>query len=235
MNVLSVICARAGSRGLKNKCTYKINDKMLAVYAVEYSLSLGANVKTVVSTDIKELIEYCRARDIQYIDRNPEYCRSDSRIDDALADALEIYGDDCQLCSLVYGNIPTRYPEIFHQGLDFLGDGADYDAALSMQNVEKFHPAWMFDYDEDFLPREPFIHYRRQMLPPKMIHDGHTLIFKVDRFLARYTGAEQYDSSVKYANFGDRIKPILNNKVIIDIDTEKDLNIAEAIITWQER
>ena len=206
---------------------------MIAVYAIEYSLSLGPDVKTVVSTDIGELIDHCRERDIPCIERNPDYCQDDSRIDDALADALGSYGGDCRLCSLVYGNIPTRYPEIFQEGLDFVNANPDYDAAMSMQAVGKFHPAWMFDYNEELVPKKMFTHYQRQMLPPQMIPDGHTLIFKTGKFLRRYAGTEQYDTTVKYANFGDRIKPILNDKMIVDIDTEKDLHIAEAIISWQ--
>ena len=52
MTVLSVICARAGSKGLRNKCVEKIKDKMVIEYVIDYSLSLGNNVKTVISTDI---------------------------------------------------------------------------------------------------------------------------------------------------------------------------------------
>lgn len=234
MRVLSVVCARANSKGLPNKCTAKIGGKMVVEYAVEFSLSLGEKVRTVVSTDIPELIEYSRQHEIPFIERNQEYCRDDSKIEDAIADAIEQYGEDSHLFSLVYGNIPTRSPELFHRALSFLEHNEEYDAVISMQNVEKYHPDWMFDYHEDRLPREKEIHYRRQMLQQKMIHDGHTLLFRKDEFYQRYKGELSYDDVYKYAIFGTTIKPLINHLVIVDIDTEKDLSLAEAVLLNSE-
>ena len=174
-----------------------------------------------VSTDIKELIKYCKDKDIDYINRYPEFCLDNSRIDDALAEAIELHGGDCHLCSLVYGNIPTRYPPLFHKALRFLSENEDYDAVVSMQNVEKFHPAWMFDFNDEILPREKACHYRRQMLPQKMIPDGHTFMFRAKSFADRYSGLVSYDTTYTYSIFGDKIKPLINDAVIIDIDTEK--------------
>ncbi len=62
MKVLSVVCARAGSKGLKNKCIEKIGQKMVIEYTIEYSLSLGEDVRTIVSTDINEVIDYCKKK-----------------------------------------------------------------------------------------------------------------------------------------------------------------------------
>ncbi len=101
---------------------------------------------------------------------------------------------------------------------------------ISMQNVEKFHPEWMFDFNNEVLPKDKELHYRRQMLPQKMIHDGHTLIFKSKEFINKYKGLIPYDTEYKYSIYGDRIKPIINSKVIIDIDTERELELAEAVI-----
>ncbi len=230
MKVLSVVCAREGSKGLANNCVARINNKMVVEYAIEYSLSLGSNVETVVSTDIAEVIGYCKKKNIAYIERNSKFCTDESKIDDALADAIEKKGHDCECCSIVYGNVPTRYPTLFCEALDFLQENKDYDAVISMQNVEKFHPEWMFDYNEEVLPLEPKSHYRRQSLPQKMIHDGHTLIFKSKEFINKYKGLIPYDTEYKYSIYGDRIKPIINNKVIIDIDTERELELAEAVI-----
>ena len=99
-----------------------------------------------------------------------------------------------------------------------------------MQNVEKFHPEWMFDYNEKLLPLVAESHYRRQSLPQKMIHDGHTLIFKKDEFFRRYRGELPYDQKKRYSIFGTRFKPLINDEVIVDIDTRKDLILAEALL-----
>ena len=87
--VLSVVCARAGSKGVKNKCIRMIGQKMVIEYAIEYSLSLGENVRTVVSTDITKVMDFCEQRNIEFIDRKSELCTDGSKIDGALADAIE--------------------------------------------------------------------------------------------------------------------------------------------------
>jgi hypothetical protein len=68
-----------------------------------------------------------------------------SKIDGALADAIEKKGEGIDYCSLVYGNIPTRHTDLFHKSLDFLERNKDYDAAISLQNVGKYHPDWMYE------------------------------------------------------------------------------------------
>ena len=70
MKVLSVICAREGSKGLANKCVARIDNKMVVEYAIEYSLSLGSSVETVISTDIAQVTEYCKKKNITYIERD---------------------------------------------------------------------------------------------------------------------------------------------------------------------
>jgi len=230
MNVLSVVCARAGSKGLKNKCVVKINHKMVIEYSIEYSLSLGKDVKTVVSTDIEEVINYCENRNIRFIRRDRELCTDGSRIEGTLADAIDRDKDNCKYVSLVYGNIPLRYPKLFHQAIEILKENEDFDAVVSMQNVEKYHPDWMFDYNEGLLPKEKETHYRRQMLPQKMIPDGHTLIFKSEGFYRRFKGMVAYEKDYRFSIFGEKIRPLINSELIIDIDTEKDIILAEKVI-----
>jgi len=231
MNVLSVVCARAGSKGLDNKCIARIQGRMVVEYSICYSMALGDAVKTVVSTDIEEVIDYCENNGIDFIKRDPELCTDESKIDAALADAIEKDQYKCSLCSLVYGNIPLRYPKLFRQAVQFLSGNMDYDAVLSMQNVEKFNPEWMFDYNEDVLPRVQECHYQRQMLPQKMIHDGHTVIFRTMDFIKKFNGETPYGNKYRCSIFGEKIKPQINNEVIIDIDTEKDFRLAEALLT----
>ena len=230
MKILSVVCARAGSKGLINKCVARVNNKMVVEYAIDYSLSLGSNIETVVSTNIEEVIEYCRKKNIAYIERDLRFCTDDSKIDDTLADAIEKKGHGGEYCSLVYGNIPIRYPNLFHDALNYLQRNKGYDAVISMQNVEKYHPEWMFDYNENILPLEKESHYRRQFLPQKMIHDGHTLLFRKEEFCSRYNGRLAYNKEYMYSIFGSNIKPLVNNEIIVDIDARKDLILAEALI-----
>jgi len=230
MKTLSVVCARSGSKGMKNKCMAKVNGKMIVEYAIEYSLMLGSGVTTVVSTDIPDLIDYCVKKKISYIRREADLCRDESRIECALADAIEKKGKGYAYCSLVHGNIATRYPEIFHEAVTFLETHKEYDAVISMQNVEKFHPEWMLEYNDSFLPKQNQTQYRRQALPQKMIHDGHTLLFKSEEFYKRHVGLIPYNKGYMYSTYGDKIKPLIHDEVVIDIDTKKDSQLTEAFM-----
>lgn len=225
-----MVCARSGSKGLKNKCILKIKGKMVVEYSIEYSMSLGNNVKTVVSTDIVALINYCKAHNIEFIERNPKLCTDEAKLEDALADAIEKKGRDCDYCSIVYGNIPTRYPEIFHKAIGYLEEKRGCDAVVSMQNVGKLNPEWMFDYNEEILPRQKGTEYRRQALPQKMIHDGHTLIFRSEKFYKKFKGKIPYSKEYRYSIFGNKIKPLITDKIIIDIDSDKDFEMARALM-----
>ncbi len=107
----------------------------------------------------------------------------------------------------------------------------DYDMAISMQNVEKNHPDWMYDFNEEILPRKKEVHYRRQMLPQKMQSDGHTFIFRIKKFLDNYKGLTDYNKEYALSVYGEKIKPVINDKVIIDIDTEKDMKISHVFLS----
>jgi len=203
---------------------------MVIEYSIDYSLSLGNDVKTVVSTDIDEVITYCKVNGVDYIARDESLCGDNTKIEDVLADAIKKKGRGRTCCSLVYGNIPVRYPRMFHKAVRFLEDNIDYDAVISMQRVEKFHPDWMFPYNNGLLPKMEEVHYRRQSLSPKMIPDGHTLLFKIRKFVTKHKGIRPYRKEYRYSIFGDKIRSLTTDKLIIDIDTKKDLHLAEAFL-----
>lgn len=105
----------------------------------------------------------------------------------------------------------------------------DFDAAITMQRVEKYHPDWMFDLSDEVLPKSKISVHRRQLLSPLMIHDGHSLLFHAGGFLDRYHGRVDYERNALYTIFGSQIKPVVNDEMIIDIDSEKDMRLAEAV------
>ena len=233
MSVFSVITAREGSGGLKGKCLRKINGKRVFEYSVEYSMELSYKIKegvfTVVSSDSETIKKYCLENNIHFIEREPELASDTARIEDVIYDAYGRTGKDFEYISLLYGNIPTRYPEEFFKAYRFLLENKDYDCVLSMQNVEKFNPDWMFELDENILPAKESNGYRRQDLRQLMIHDGHTILFRTRHFLESFIKTNCKENIV-YAAFGKKIKPMLNDKLIIDVDTERDLEVTEAVL-----
>ncbi|MBN2483033.1 MAG: hypothetical protein JXD21_02365 [Candidatus Omnitrophica bacterium] len=234
MSIFSLIVARKGSKGLPNKVVRKINGKYVFQYSVEYSCSLSDIIKeevvTAVSSDCEEIKEYCAGQNVVFIDRQAHLASDQVKIEEVIYDAYSKGGNRCEYVSLLYGNIPTRYPEEFKRAFDFLEAHTDYDAALSMQNVEKYNPAWMFALHEELLPEKDLRGYRRQDLEQFMIHDGHTILFRAGYFV-RFMESRRAARKM-YEQFGEKIKPVLCNRLIIDVDTERDLIAAEAILKY---
>ena len=234
MSILSVITVRKDSKGLKDKCLRKINGKYVFEYSIKYSMELSYSIKeeifTVVSSDSEIIKKYCLENNIYFIEREFQLAFDTARIEDVIYDAYRRIGKDFEYISLLYGNIPTRYPEEFLKAYRFLSKNKDYDCVLSMQNVEKFNPDWMFELDRNILPAKENKGYRRQDLRQLMIHDGHTILFRTRHFLEfMKTNSKE---NIMYEAFGKKIKPMLNDKLIIDIDTERDLKLAEAILKF---
>lgn len=236
MSIFSLVAARKDSRGLKDKVVQKINNKYVFEYSIEYSLGLSdkinGEVLTVVSSDSEIIEQYCLENSILFIRRKPKLASDVTPIKNVIYDAYEQVDKKFKYISLLYGNIPTRYSDEFLKAFDFLEKNSNYDAVLSMQNVEKFNPAWMFEIDKDALPEKSEQGYRRQDLKQYMIHDGHTVLIKSNYFIEFMKKGEP--EKIMLEAFGKTIKPMLNNKLIIDIDTEKDLKLAEAILRSHE-
>jgi CMP-N-acetylneuraminic acid synthetase len=232
MSIFSVITVRAGSKGFKNKCIRKIDGKAVFEYSVEYSLKLSQllndEVFTVVTSDSKEVKEYCFSEKIPFIQRSEKLASDKARIEDAIYDAYKKIGQDFEYISLLYGNIPTRYTDEFINAYDFLRNNKDYDCAVSMQNVEKYNPFDMFELNKDTLPEKESSGYRRQDLKQFMIHDGHTILFKTDYFLKFME--KKLKPFLLFEQFGKKIKPLLHDNLIIDIDSKKDFVLAESFI-----
>ena len=232
MSIFSLVVARENSKGLPQKTIQKINNKYVFEYTIEYSLALSNivpdDVVTVVSSDVEIIADYCSQSAIPFIQRKPELASDAARIEDVIYDAYTTVARDYAYISLLYGNIPTRYTDEFLRAYEFMEKNAEYDAVLSMQNVEKFNPAWMFEYNTETLPMKIKEGYRRQDLKQYMIHDSHTILVRSDYFIKAMSGRSC--GKVLYDAFGKKIKPLLNNKVVIDIDTAKDLEIAESLL-----
>jgi len=89
----------------------------------------------------------------------------------------------------------------------------------------------MFELNKDALPMKMEEGYRRQDLKQFMGPDGHTLLFRTKHFLEFMESNSR--QNIMYEAFGKKIKPLLNTELIIDIDTEKDLKLAEAVLRFR--
>lgn len=164
--------------------------------------------------------------------RRPELAKSSTRIEDVIYDVYKKTGRDYDLISLLPANVVTRYPDEFIKAYNFLKKNVDYDCVISMQNVEKFNPQQMFKLNHKILPKKKMIAYMRQDLQQYMIADGHTILFRPQHFLKFMKSGRPV--TYIFEAFGKKIKTMLNDKLVIDIDTARDLDLAKSYLHLRE-
>jgi CMP-N-acetylneuraminic acid synthetase len=102
------------------------------------------------------------------------------------------------------------------------------DSVQSFAPVGKYHAWWQYEMDDDGCVAFAEDHrvYRRQDLPPRLIPDAAAIILRRDVLMA---SADTHDQP--HAMFGrDRRGIVQPPEATVDIDTELDLLIAEAMM-----
>lgn len=234
IRILSVIAARKGSKGLPSKCMLPISGIPVIEHVIRWATSIrfhGIVHTVVVSSDIIELKEIARRYGAHFIERDEYLAGDKATIEEVVLDALQRIGEKVfDYISLLYGNIPIRYRELFCEPILFLENNPAFNGVLTFQRVEKYNPAWMTELTEKRLPEWREEAYRRQDLRQYMIHDGHTCIARADFFTESMRKGRDIRGQM-YRNWGGTsIKPWLHDKLVIDIDSERDYRLARCIL-----
>lgn len=242
-SLLSIVIARAGSKGLPSKCILPINGIPVIEYVIKWLTGINwrspdgnliLNHTIAVSTDIPEVRKICKAYNVIYIQRGSNLAGDDITVEDVLYDAYIRVDKSCDYISLVYGNMITRYTDLIYDPLIYLNKNKDVDSVFSFQTTEKYNPAWMIPITDGLLSKDwKTTGYRRQDLPQLMIPDGHTQLLRPDHF-TKFMKTKKYNG-IMYEAFGSNIKPWIHDKLIIDIDTRKDYILSQAYINIKEK
>ena len=231
LNIMGLIPARAGSVGVPGKNRRLICGRPVIAYTIDAAMESELLSSIVVSSDDTEVLEYCKDIDgVAAIERPAELSGSTSRIDDAVRHAVEVMeavGDRIDYIVLLYANIPVRPEGVVDQAIKLMLESGS-DSVLSVSDVGKFHPYWLFQMDESqgikkYIPNNIF---RRQDLPPLYSIDGAVSVLKRD-VVMNSAGSEN-----PHAFWGDRIQGMpLHSHETIDIDSMRDFLLAESVLT----
>lgn len=96
-SILCTICARGGSKGVKNKNIRLLNGKPLIAYTIETAIKSGIFEHIIVSSDSDEIIEVSKQYGAEVIFKRPDIMATDSMaklpvIRHALAESEKHYG-----------------------------------------------------------------------------------------------------------------------------------------------
>lgn len=236
MQILTVIIARAGSKGLADKNALPIAGRPMLAWTIDHALSSKLAGKVVLSTDGEKLAQIARSLDVQVVMRPAGLADDNATVDSAARHAvLEIESQtDTPFDAVVilYGNIPVRPADLTDRAITKLKD-TGCDSVQSVYPVQKTHPLWMKklggEQSDELLMYEDNDIYRRQDLPPVyMLNGGVIAVTRKSLFAV--------DPAKPHAFFGEDRRAIVNKPdEVLDVDSRLDLLVAEALLNERRR
>ena len=234
MYILGVVLARAGSKGLPDKCARPLLGRAVIEYTFDHALAAQKLTRVVLTTDSKAAANLARARGITVIDRPAALAHDTVRVDTVARHAvehMESTGEPAvDVVVFLYGNIPVRAPGIIDHAVAHLSKtGADSVRTVAL--VTKQHPDWIHHLTGDRL--EPFREngiYRRQDLQPLYYHDGAVAVVRRN---ALFNAAACGNHGQAFLG-NDRRAIVQSAEDAVDIDTLVDLHFAEAVLRYRE-
>lgn len=230
MYVLAVILARAGSKGLPDKCVRPLLGRPVIEYTFDHALAATAVDNVLLTTDSEPAKTLARARGITVIDRPPELAIDTATVDDAARHAVRTFetagNRSVDFVVLLYGNIPVRANGIVDRCVRHLIETAA-DSVRTVAPVTKQHPDWVHRLDGDRMTQfRTNSVYRRQDLEALYYHDG--AVAAVTR--AALMAAPRWQGDFQGFLGDDRRAVIQGPEDSVDIDGPVDFHLAEALL-----
>lgn len=226
MKILSVIPARYGSKGIKEKNIVNLNGKPLIAYTIEESLKSKFINKTIVSTDSQLIADISRkyGADVPFL-RPKNLALDTSKTIDVLIHAineLESLGEKYDYLLTLQPTQPLRKSYHIDESIKFLIDSGE-DSLISVSRVND-HPILIRKVSENGKVTNLLncsSTCRRQDLSDYYRVNGAIYINKINENLNLNTSLN--DNKLAY---------IMDKKYDIDIDDMLDLKLAEIIMNY---
>ena len=227
MNILAIIPARGGSKGVPRKNIKLLAGKPLLEYTSTVALKSSLLSKVIISTDDDEIISVAKTLNLEVPFKRPIDLATDSSSSlSVILHALKYFeskGIYFDAVCLLQVTSPFRTVEFLDKAIQkFIKSKSD--SLISVQEVpHEYNPHWSFELDENenlkIATGETEIISRRQDLPKAYHRDGSIYITK--------TKILKEQNSL----FGDKISHIVSPKEFyVNIDTMDDWNKAEKIL-----
>tara|TARA_B100000886_G_scaffold266317_1_gene190656 strand:- start:5741 stop:6472 length:732 start_codon:yes stop_codon:yes gene_type:complete len=225
MKIYSLITARSGSKGLKNKNIFPINNIPLILYSIYASLNSEYITKTFVSTDSKKYADLCekngaiipfiRPKEIS-LDDSSDFC-----VFKHFVEKMNELNDCPELIIHLRPTSPDRPKGLIDKSIkQFLEAEEDYDSARSITEIDNRILKSCFLEDKNILKplwipnKSSFLdiwQWQRQDLPKIFKTDGRVDIIKTKNI------SNNNLHGTKSFGFNTKLP-------LIDIDTISDIN-----------
>ena len=172
MNILAIIPARAGSKGIPNKNIRLLNGKPLIYYSIKNALSSKFISDIIVSTDSKEVEIIAKQMGVKVHWRDDSLSGDDVTLDSVIYDVAKNY--KCDYVVTMQPTSPTLEVNTLDKAIEYAINN-DIDTVISALNNP--HLAWKLDSDGNKVPGYKK-RLNRQYLPPYFLETGAFVISK---------------------------------------------------------
>jgi N-acylneuraminate cytidylyltransferase len=232
MKVLAVIPARGGSKGIKGKNLVSFKGKPLVVHSIEHALNAKSVDRVLVSTDSELIREVSLKAGAEVPFLRPAHLGEDHILDlPVFEHALNWLSNENYKPDLVVHLRPTtphRLDNWIDEAVAMLASRPDADSVRSVSPPD-MHPYRMFTIDgsgmlDPIMKHEHKVPYllRRQDLPPIFHYNCVIDVTRPNTIFGQKSMT------------GNRMLPyLMQADDVIDIDTPRDLIIAETLFGGQ--
>ena len=225
MEVLAIIPARGGSKGVPKKNIRLLAGKPLIAYSIEQAKESKYISRAIVSTENEEIAEIAREWNAEVIKRPKELARDDTPTIDVIIHVLDSLRKEEKYISdivvLLQPTSPLRTSKDIDNAIELFLNNQN---CLSLVSVTEFDhpPFWAMEIEENLLKPifgEEYFRMRRQELPKAYRPNG-AIFISTPRVLYEY----------KTFYTPKTIAYVMPPERSVDIDTEFDFLLAEFLI-----
>lgn len=225
MKVLAIIPARGGSKGVPDKNIRIVAGKPLIAYAIECAQESRLINRIVVSTDSPIIAQTASDYGAEVLMRPSHLAQDETPMPPVLLHVLQTLqenGENYDLVVLLQVTSPIRTGQDLDNVVEMFASTPDLDAVISVVPMDDVHPARMYTLDEGQW-MNPYIESgeeaRRQDLPVVYYRNG--CIYAIRSEILKDNKSLMVKNKKAY---------IMPAKWLANIDDERDLIIAEALI-----
>ena len=230
--ILAIIPARGGQKGIKHKNMVLVDGKPLIQYTIEAAKESRYITRTIVNSDDEEILRFAESQDIETVVRPSELAQDNTPIKDVICDQLsrlkqkENYVPDIIL--LLQPTSPLRTGRHIDEAMKKL-IYSDGDALVSVEEEPHLHsPYSVMRLNEkgylEFFMKEGQRFTSRQEKPKFYARNG-AAIYAVYTDIYMKTGSLYGTKCVPYEMAAEDS---------VDIDDQLDLFVAECMLKYRQ-
>ncbi len=221
MEILAIIPARGGSKGIKRKNVKLINGKPLVAYSIEAGLQSKYVTRTIVSTEDPEIKEIAAKFGAEVVDRPMELAEDETKTAPVVYHALkelEKTGYIPDYVVLLQPTCPLRDGEYIDSAFDFFFKHKNADSCFSGHTLGTTHAKWSRGKSGKLNPLYDF--HKRPRRQDEAEH--YEMIRENGAFYAL-----SYKNFMFYKDFIGNNPCVYLSDFITDIDFEQDFHEVE--------